>query len=126
MIAVMWNDLNDGFLLFGVLVLGCVGGCLGFPSRLSAPVTLTLALSRRAGEGNPSSALPPLGSRVRGNDGGCLGDCAGGDHHAPHFPVPSPRPSPAVDGCFGGEGEERLRRSMRQGLFFSGFPRSRE
>ena len=32
-------------------VLGCVVGGLGCPSRLSAPVTLTLALSRRAGEG---------------------------------------------------------------------------
>ncbi len=35
MIAMMWNDLKDG----GV-------GCLGCPARLSAPVALTLALSR--------------------------------------------------------------------------------
>ena len=33
-----------GFLGFGV-------GCLGHPALLSAPVTLTLALSRLAGEG---------------------------------------------------------------------------
>ena len=35
------------------------GGCLPYPALLSAPVTLTLALSRRAGEGIP---LPPLPS----------------------------------------------------------------
>ena len=55
-----------GFLGFGV-------GCLGYPALLSAPVTLTLALSRQAGEGTrraPPPPLPPLGSRFRGNDGG--------------------------------------------------------
>ena len=40
MIAMMGNDLNDG----GV-------GCLGCSSHLSSQVTLTLALSRQAGEG---------------------------------------------------------------------------
>ena len=44
------------FLGFGVSSLGDwfwvgVVGCLGSPARLSSPVTLTLALSRRAGEG---------------------------------------------------------------------------
>ncbi len=79
-----------------VVVKVFVGGCLPYPSRLSAPVTLTLSLSRRAGEGIcpiaspvfamvsrrgegdspshppfcPPSARPPLGSRFRGNDGG--------------------------------------------------------
>ena len=45
--------------LFGALVLGWGGGCLPCPALLSAPVTLTLTLSRRAGEGIP---LPPLPS----------------------------------------------------------------
>ncbi len=54
MIAMMGNDLNDGVWGFG---LGCVVGCLGCPSRLSSPVTLTLALSRRAGEGRAPLAL---------------------------------------------------------------------
>ncbi len=45
--------------------MGCVVGGLGCPARLSSPVALTLALSRRAGEGNlptpprlPSPLLP--------------------------------------------------------------------
>ena len=37
--------------LGGGLVSGWGGGCLPCPALLSAPVTLTLALSRRAGEG---------------------------------------------------------------------------
>ncbi len=32
-------------------MLGCVVGCLGGSALLSAPVALTLALSRLAGEG---------------------------------------------------------------------------
>ncbi len=34
-------------------------GCLGCPARLSAPVTLTLALSRQAGEGISPPPPPP-------------------------------------------------------------------
>ena len=36
------------------VVFGCEGGCLGCLARLSAPVALTLPLSRRAGEGSCS------------------------------------------------------------------------
>ena len=43
-----------------------VGGCLPCPSRLSTPVTLTLALSRRAGEGIfPSPSLSPGWDRCK-------------------------------------------------------------
>ena len=38
-------------MLVGVFV----GGVLPYPARLSAPVTLTLTLSRRAGEGKNES-----------------------------------------------------------------------
>ena len=44
MIAIMGNDWNDGFWLFGVLRWGSPSG----PAR---PLALTLALSRPAGEG---------------------------------------------------------------------------
>ncbi len=43
--GMIWNDLDDG------VVVVWVSGVLPYPARLSAPVTLTLALSRRAGEG---------------------------------------------------------------------------
>ena len=47
MMGMIWNDGHDGLWLFGALVLGWRGGCLPCPALLSAPVTLTLALSRR-------------------------------------------------------------------------------
>ena len=59
MMGMIWNDGHDGLWLFGALVLGWRGGWLPCPALLSAPVALTLALSRRAGEGIP---LPPLPS----------------------------------------------------------------
>ena len=43
----------------------CVDSCLPYPSRLSTPVTLTLALSRRAGEGSPPLPVLPLGGGFR-------------------------------------------------------------
>ena len=46
-------DSGDWRGILGILLLccrgialGCVGGCLGCPARLSTPVALTLALSR--------------------------------------------------------------------------------
>ncbi len=48
-----------GALREGVLVGSGAVGCLPYPSHLSAPVTLTLTLSRRAGEGIfPSPPFP--------------------------------------------------------------------
>ena len=47
-VSIAWNGF--GWCL-GALVLGWRGGCLPYPALLSAPVTLTLTLSRRAGEG---------------------------------------------------------------------------
>ena len=46
------------------------GSCLGYPALLSSPVTLTLALSRRAGEGtslrpSPTRASPAVASLPR-------------------------------------------------------------
>ena len=41
-----------------VVAKECVGGCLPYPSRLSTPVTLTLALSRGAGEGSCPTVSP--------------------------------------------------------------------
>ena len=46
MIAMMWNDFNDGLWLFGGLVSGW-----GSPSGPAPPLALTPALSRPAGEG---------------------------------------------------------------------------
>ena len=39
------------------MVEDCVSGVLPYPSLLSTPVTLTLALSRRVGEGKHVAAL---------------------------------------------------------------------
>ena len=72
--GMIWNDLDDG------VVVVWVGGVLPSSACLSAPVTLTLALSRRAGEGIcviasrvfalplPFSA-PRLGFCFRGDEG---------------------------------------------------------
>ena len=56
-----------GALREGVLVGSGAVGCLPYPSHLSAPVTLTLTLSRRAGEGNPRFAAAMV-SGFRRND----------------------------------------------------------
>ncbi len=46
--------------LIGVVIEGCDGDCLPCTSHLSAPVTLTLTLSRRAGEGRNLAAATVL------------------------------------------------------------------
>ncbi len=53
-----------GALREGVLVGSGAVGCLPYPSHLSAPVTLTLTLSRRAGEGIFPSPPFPFGWTV--------------------------------------------------------------
>ena len=62
MMGMIWNDGHDGLWLFGALVLGWRGGCLPYPALLSAPVALTLALSRCCwvfwGRGDSPSSPP--------------------------------------------------------------------
>ena len=62
MMGMIWNDGHDGLWLFGALVLGWRGGWLPCPALLSAPVTLTLALSRCCwvfwGRGDSPSSPP--------------------------------------------------------------------
>ena len=64
-----------------MVVDDCVSGVLPYPSRLSTPVTLTLALSRRAGEGIRPIASPgfakvsPRGSFAQPVSTGIVGVC---------------------------------------------------
>ena len=75
MMGMIWNDGHDGLWLFGALVLGWRGGWLPCPALLSAPVTLTLALSRRAGEGICSATLSRRGTFVQPVWTGIVGVC---------------------------------------------------